>query len=226
MLCPVCGHDNFEGEDNCANCGADLAPPTSRSPRSSSRHDPGRAPRRPGRRASRPSSTRGRGRGRDRAGCTTPAPTACSSCDGDRLVGIFTDRDAVVKVGRQRLDGLGGRRLHDAATRWCSGPTTRSRSRSTRWPSAASATSRSSTDGPPDRVVSARGRLPAPRRRARVTDAPDAGRSRIAVVADDLIWATRLADGVRRPAREPSPVRSAAGLAAALPTVRRARSST
>ena len=24
MLCPVCRHDNFEGEDNCANCGADL----------------------------------------------------------------------------------------------------------------------------------------------------------------------------------------------------------
>ena len=24
MLCPVCRHDNFEGEDTCANCGADL----------------------------------------------------------------------------------------------------------------------------------------------------------------------------------------------------------
>ncbi|HEY7522805.1 MAG TPA: CBS domain-containing protein [Candidatus Limnocylindrales bacterium] len=24
MLCPVCRHDNFEGEDNCENCGADL----------------------------------------------------------------------------------------------------------------------------------------------------------------------------------------------------------
>jgi signal-transduction protein with cAMP-binding, CBS, and nucleotidyltransferase domain len=25
MLCPVCRFDNFEGEDNCAHCGADLA---------------------------------------------------------------------------------------------------------------------------------------------------------------------------------------------------------
>ncbi len=25
MLCPVCRHDNFEGEDQCANCGADLS---------------------------------------------------------------------------------------------------------------------------------------------------------------------------------------------------------
>jgi predicted transcriptional regulator len=25
MLCPVCHHDNFEGEDECANCGASLA---------------------------------------------------------------------------------------------------------------------------------------------------------------------------------------------------------
>jgi CBS domain-containing protein len=24
MLCPVCRHDNFEGEDYCENCGADL----------------------------------------------------------------------------------------------------------------------------------------------------------------------------------------------------------
>ena len=25
MLCPTCRYDNFEGDDNCANCGADLA---------------------------------------------------------------------------------------------------------------------------------------------------------------------------------------------------------
>jgi CBS domain-containing protein len=24
MICPVCRHDNFEGEDSCENCGADL----------------------------------------------------------------------------------------------------------------------------------------------------------------------------------------------------------
>ena len=52
-----------------------------------------------------------------------------------------------------------------------------------------------------------------------MTDAPELGRTRIAVVADDLIWATRLADGVRRAGGEPVPVRSAPGLEAALPVV-------
>jgi hypothetical protein len=35
---------------------------------------------------------------------------------------------------------------------------------------------------------------------------------RIAILADDLIWATRLADGIRRTGAEPVPVRSAASL--------------
>ncbi len=49
---------------------------------------------------------------------------------------------------------------------------------------------------------------------------PDhAARPRIAVLADDLIWATRLADGVRRAGGEPVPVRSAPALEAALASV-------
>ena len=39
---------------------------------------------------------------------------------------------------------------------------------------------------------------------------------RIAILADDLIWATRLADGVRRAGGEPVPARSASALPAAL----------
>jgi hypothetical protein len=39
---------------------------------------------------------------------------------------------------------------------------------------------------------------------------------RIVVVADDLIWGTRLADGVRRAGAEPIKVRHAAGVAGAL----------
>ena len=39
---------------------------------------------------------------------------------------------------------------------------------------------------------------------------------RIVILADDLIWATRLADGVRRAGGVPVPVRSTTGLAAAL----------
>jgi hypothetical protein len=48
-----------------------------------------------------------------------------------------------------------------------------------------------------------------------VTTEPDAA-PRIAILADDLIWATRLADGVRRAGAQPVPVRSVTGLATAL----------
>ncbi len=44
---------------------------------------------------------------------------------------------------------------------------------------------------------------------------------RVAVLADDLIWSTRLADTLRAVGAEPEPVRSLDGLAAALPSVDR-----
>ena len=44
-------------------------------------------------------------------------------------------------------------------------------------------------------------------------------RARIAVVADDLIWATRLRDGVARAGGEPVGVRSMATLATLLPSI-------
>ena len=65
-------------------------------------------------------------------------------------------------------------------------------------------------DGRPIGVVAAAGRLPPPRPRARVTAGPDRAGPRVAVLADDLIWATRLVDGVRRAGGEPVPVRTAA----------------
>ena len=49
-------------------------------------------------------------------------------------------------------------------------------------------------------------------------DAPS-GRVGIAVLADDLIWATRLVDGVRRAGGDPVPVRSPATFGEALPLV-------
>jgi hypothetical protein len=51
-----------------------------------------------------------------------------------------------------------------------------------------------------------------------VTGAP-AGTPRVAVLADDLIWATRLADGLGRAGAEPVPVRSLGALAATMPAV-------
>jgi DNA-binding NarL/FixJ family response regulator len=52
-----------------------------------------------------------------------------------------------------------------------------------------------------------------------VSDGTGAHRARIAVVADDLIWATRLRDGVARAGGEPVGVRSTATLATLLPSV-------
>jgi hypothetical protein len=46
--------------------------------------------------------------------------------------------------------------------------------------------------------------------------APAPSVPRVAIVADDLIWATRLADGVRAAGGVPVPVRSAGALEAAL----------
>jgi CBS domain-containing protein len=98
MLCPVCRHDNFEGEDNCANCGADLRTADIPAPAV---------------------DYRGRllGEHLDDLGAATPETVDIGADAGDaiqrmhdsgidcvlvtdsgRLVGIFTDRDAVLKV--------------------------------------------------------------------------------------------------------------------------------
>ncbi|HKG55832.1 MAG TPA: CBS domain-containing protein [Candidatus Limnocylindrales bacterium] len=98
MLCPVCRHDNFEGEDNCENCGADLR--TSDIPAQAVDY-------------------RGRLLGEHLDALDAAAPqTVDASADAadaialmhesgvdcvlvtdhGRLVGIFTDRDAVLKV--------------------------------------------------------------------------------------------------------------------------------
>jgi DNA-binding response OmpR family regulator len=52
-----------------------------------------------------------------------------------------------------------------------------------------------------------------------VTTDPRPPEARIAILADDLIWATRLADAVRRSGGLPHAFRSAEGLASALPQV-------
>jgi hypothetical protein len=49
-----------------------------------------------------------------------------------------------------------------------------------------------------------------------VTADPDLPLPRVAVLADDLIWSTRLADGVRRAGAEPAPARTTAAFDLAL----------
>lgn len=103
MLCPSCRHDNFEGEAVCANCGADLS--TSDVPQSLADYH-----------------VTVLGEHLDALGIGAPTivepsmPVAVALrlmhtsgadcllvCDQDRLVGIFTDRDAAVKAVDKRL---------------------------------------------------------------------------------------------------------------------------
>jgi signal-transduction protein with cAMP-binding, CBS, and nucleotidyltransferase domain len=103
MLCPVCNTDNFEGEDSCANCGADLA--TSDSPRSAITYrdtvlgDHLDALGLGSFRVVPPSMP-----ANDAIRAMHEAGTDCLLVvEDDRLVGIFTDRDAVVKAADKRL---------------------------------------------------------------------------------------------------------------------------
>jgi predicted transcriptional regulator len=103
MLCPVCRYDNFEGEDSCANCGADLS--TSHLPQELAEYHDTLL-----------------GEHLDRLGFGEPqivepglgvaeairqmhqSETDCLVvCENDRLVGVFTDRDAFVKAVDKRL---------------------------------------------------------------------------------------------------------------------------
>lgn len=103
MLCPVCRFDNFEGDDACTHCGADLA--TSDTPQAAEDfHDTilgdhidrlGLG----GQKVVEP--------GLPVADAIRLMHGSGSDCllvvEEERLVGIFTDRDAVVKATDKRL---------------------------------------------------------------------------------------------------------------------------
>jgi signal-transduction protein with cAMP-binding, CBS, and nucleotidyltransferase domain len=103
MLCPVCRFDNFQGEDVCANCGAGLG--NADTPQPALDYEDTIL-----------------GEHLDRLGIGSPLTVAPGlpvadairqmhasggDCllvvDGGQLVGIFTDRDAVVKATDKRL---------------------------------------------------------------------------------------------------------------------------
>jgi CBS domain-containing protein len=114
MLCPVCRHDNFEGEDNCENCGADLR--TSDIPQPAIDYR--------GRllgqhldelHALPPTTLDASAYAADAIGLMHESGIDCVLVtDGGRLVGIFTDRDAVLKVAGMRADRAA---LRDVMTR-------------------------------------------------------------------------------------------------------------
>ena len=210
MQCPVCGFQNLTGAEVCDNCGADLAGADVPQPTL---------------------SFHGRllGEHLDELGAPppltvspeTPVQAAISRMHDteadcvlvtvdDRLVGIFTDRDAVVKVAGKPLDGL-QIRIHDPG--------------SGRPPPRRPDRDRDPQDGrrgvpphpdhpgrPADRGRHCARRLPPPRGDDRLT-------ARVAILADDLIWATRLDGLVRGAGAEPVAVRSLAALEAVLPDV-------
>jgi len=103
MLCPTCRFDNFEGEENCDNCGADLVGSDTPEPAIEYRDTV-------------------LGEHLDRLGIgafqTVEPSTGVADAirqmhlvgtdcllvtQGERLVGIFTDRDALVKATDKRL---------------------------------------------------------------------------------------------------------------------------
>ena len=113
LHCPVCGFENLTGAEVCDNCGADLAG-----------HDVPQGA----------VTFQGRLMGEHLDGLGAPPPVtvppdttldvviakmheAAVDCvlvmAGDRLVGIFTDRDAVVKAAGKRLDAF---RVRDLMT--------------------------------------------------------------------------------------------------------------
>ncbi len=106
MLCPLCRHDNFEGDDVCANCGAELR----------NSDTPQQAVDYRGRLLGehldelRPAPAQTVDAGTDAGQAVAKMHGDELDCllvvDGGRLVGIFTDRDAVLKVAGRAADRL------------------------------------------------------------------------------------------------------------------------
>ncbi len=114
MICPTCGFENLQGVDQCENCGSDL--------RTADIPQPGEA-----------FEARLVREHLDAVGAAAPIvvrPDAMvadairlmqqgdNGCvvvsDGDRLAGVFTERDALVKLAGRPLDGV---RVADVMTR-------------------------------------------------------------------------------------------------------------
>lgn len=111
MLCPVCRHDNFEGEDSCENCGADLR--TSDIPQPATTYRGGLLGGQLSELVLQPPTT---------VEASTPAADAIRRMHDERLdcllvmsdgrlVGIFTDRDAVLKAAGRDLSAYDVRDL-------------------------------------------------------------------------------------------------------------------
>ena len=114
MICPSCGHENIQGEDSCENCGADL--------RTSDIPHPGepfeaRLVAEPLRRldADAPVTFTPSTSAAEAVNALQSGETDCILVeDGGRLIGVFTERDALLKLAARGLDGV---KLGDVMTR-------------------------------------------------------------------------------------------------------------
>ena len=212
MPLPVCGHENIEGEDDCENCGADLrtvdvpaarGASTARSSASSSTHSASRAA--DGRRRDR--------RPRRRSpGCRTTGVDCLLVVEGEPAARHLHRADAVLKLAGRPLDGMSSRDVmtpdpvvlrHDDTV--------------------AVAIHKMAVGGFRHIPIVEDGRLSgsSPARDvfghlARVIGVTEARRAAVVVLADDLIWATRLARCVEAGRRRAVAARGPDGLDAAL----------
>ena len=111
MICPVCRHDNLEGLDSCENCGADLRTADIPQAESSfervliSEHLSELKPRIPVSVApGDPAASAVKLMQDEEIGCVLVS-------EGDKLVGIFTERDALMKLGGKSLEGVSVRQV-------------------------------------------------------------------------------------------------------------------
>jgi CBS domain-containing protein len=106
MICPVCGFDNFQGADECDNCGADLRAADIPQPSTTLEA-----------RLVRDHLDRVHGRAPIMVEPDTPVRTAIRTMQeqrancllvggGGQLEGVFTERDAVLKLAGRPLEGV------------------------------------------------------------------------------------------------------------------------
>jgi len=113
MICPVCGHDNLEGLDNCENCEADLR--TVDIPRPTNEFEARMQVPLAALRPRRPDVVSPDTDVADAIARMRGARTDCLLVAQDgRLAGIFTERDAVLKLAGRTLQDI---RVADAMTR-------------------------------------------------------------------------------------------------------------
>lgn len=106
MICPVCGHNNLQGADECENCGSDLRTADIPRPGTTFEERLVAAPL-ASLAAAAPLTVEPSTSAADAVRLMQQHGTGCLVVeDGGRIVGIFTERDALLKLAGRADDGL------------------------------------------------------------------------------------------------------------------------